>query len=129
MPDPNPVPRPPLYAGVVLFALFIVTPVCGGLFRCGCDWPWSGLFLACHSLRGLPPGCPWCEHPVLGLAAVVLPVAAGIAACRVALSLRGSRWGRRGGMGVALVAGWAGVLAGLYFIGALTLMIPGNLPF
>jgi hypothetical protein len=121
-------PRMLPIAAVILFTLFIVTPLCGEFFRCGCDWPWNGLFLLCHSVRGVAPGCPWCEHPALGLAALALPIATGIAGARLGRSvfrLQPDRLGfvppqgAWGEAGAALAAGLLGVLAGLYILGAL----------
>jgi ammonia channel protein AmtB len=27
---------------VAVFGLIAITPLCGFMFGCGCDWPWSG---------------------------------------------------------------------------------------
>lgn len=114
-------------AGIILFALLIVTPVCGALFNCGCGWPWDGLFAYCDSLRGIKPGCPWCEHPGLGLGSVIVPIAVGAASARfVRLKLKpGGRPGRVAT--VSLLVGMLGALAGLAGVGALTLAIPQRL--
>lgn len=47
-----------LLAGLVAI---LITPLCGYLFQCGCDWPWLGLDKGCnywqsHSVHK----CPWC---------------------------------------------------------------------
>lgn len=50
-------------------AVVIVTPLCGFLFQCGCDWPWAGLAADCNYYRpGAEHHCPWC---VSGLAAAL----------------------------------------------------------
>ncbi len=51
----------------LLICLIIVTPLCGFLFLCGCDWPWDGLNAGCnyyqqHSVHQ----CPWCTSLVAG---------------------------------------------------------------
>lgn len=38
---------------VVVFALIGVTPLCGFMFDCGCDWPWSGLYHHCNFFDAL----------------------------------------------------------------------------
>jgi hypothetical protein len=110
-------------AMVILFALFAVTPVCGRLFGCGCDGPWNGLFAYCASLRGVEPGCPWCEHPILGAAALLLPILGGIAFARLGRHVI-RRWrfcppGDRAEPAAALM-GVVGALAVLGALGALT---------
>lgn len=50
-------------AGIItlLTGLIVVTPFCGVLFSCGCEWPWSGLEKFCnvHDPRTVHQ-CPWC---------------------------------------------------------------------
>ena len=41
----------------LITTLIIVTPLCGFLFQCGCDWPWSGLDTRCNFYK------PVIEHP------------------------------------------------------------------
>lgn len=106
-----------------LFALLVVTPVCGGLFGCGCDWPWNGLFIHCASLGDIRPGCPWCEHPALGLASLVLPLSAGLMLVRHGRRLGHPPAEAVSGFAVAVGMGLLGVLAGFATLGALTLTI------
>ncbi|MGH8552003.1 MAG: hypothetical protein ACRERS_01790 [Methylococcales bacterium] len=43
--------------------LIAVTPLCGLLFRCGCDWPWFGLMAQCNFFEPRTiHRCPFCEH-------------------------------------------------------------------
>jgi hypothetical protein len=46
-------------------AIFI-TPLCGMLFRCGCDWIWAGAAARCNIYHSEPPFCPWCSHGTIG---------------------------------------------------------------
>lgn len=50
----------------------LITPLCGYLFACGCDWPWSGLDSHCNI--NLPESryqCPWCTSIILGISAFI----------------------------------------------------------
>jgi hypothetical protein len=41
--------------------LFILTPLCGYIFTCGCHWPWRGLHWACNFYDNKAiHRCPWC---------------------------------------------------------------------
>ena len=52
---------------VVIFALIAITPLCGLMFDCGCDWPWFGLHHHCNIFEDLAKlKCPWCDHAVAG---------------------------------------------------------------
>ena len=52
---------------VVVFALIAVTPLCGFMFDCGCDWPWSGLYHHCNFFDALAKlKCPWCNNVAAG---------------------------------------------------------------
>jgi hypothetical protein len=105
-------------AMAILFALFVVTPVCGRLFGCGCDGPWNGLFAYCASVRGIAPSCPWCEHPALGSAALLLPILGGVAFARLGRHV--FRPPRDWGKPAAVLLGVIGALAVLGAWGALT---------
>jgi hypothetical protein len=42
--------------------LIIITPLCGLLFHCHCDWPWVGFYFECNYYQ--PQAihkCPWCS--------------------------------------------------------------------
>jgi hypothetical protein len=59
--------NPPLAAlGVVaVFALIAITPRCGFMFDCGCDWPWNGLHHHCNVFDAHAKlKCPWCDSKV-----------------------------------------------------------------
>ena len=48
---------------VVVFALIALTPLCGFMFNCGCDLPWSGLYHHCNFFDALAKlKCPWCDN-------------------------------------------------------------------
>jgi hypothetical protein len=52
---------------VVVFGLIAITPLCGLMFDCGCDWPWSGLYHHCNFFDALAKlKCPWCDSTVAG---------------------------------------------------------------
>jgi len=88
---------------VVVFALIAVTPFCGFMFDCGCDWPWSGLYHHCNFFDALAKlKCPWCNN-----------VAAG-ALSMLAVSAPASSWAyRAASVGANANARFAiGVLAG-----------------
>jgi hypothetical protein len=55
-------------AAALITALTIVTLLCGLLFRCGCDWPWSGLDAGCNFYKPeADHQCPWCASMITGL--------------------------------------------------------------
>jgi hypothetical protein len=67
----TPLPRqnPPLaaLAVVAVFALIAITPLCGFMFDCGCDWPWNGLHHHCNVFDAHAKlKCPWCDSKVAG---------------------------------------------------------------
>jgi len=101
---------------------FLVTPLCGWLFSCGCDWPWHGLASHCNYFDpAATQPCPWCEHALLSTLAILLATAAGIAvAHRTVPSPE-----RRGSSAVAAVAGLTVALATLLLAGTLTLTVTG----
>jgi len=67
-------------ASIALFTMSIlVTPFCGLLFDCGCDWPWNGLADNCNYFtRHSHPYCPWCNNLLAGIVSVLLSIAAGL---------------------------------------------------
>ena len=45
----------------LIIALIFVTPLCGLIFQCGCDWPWSRLDARCNFYKPeADHQCPWC---------------------------------------------------------------------
>ncbi len=54
-------------AVVAVFALIAITPLCGFMFDCGCDWPWLGLHHHCNVFDAHAKlKCPWCDSKVAG---------------------------------------------------------------
>ena len=54
-------------AVVAVFALIAITPLCGFMFDCGCDWPWNGLHHHCNVFDAdAKLKCPWCDSKVAG---------------------------------------------------------------
>jgi len=108
-------------AGIAL----LVTPVCGWLFRCGCDWPWRGLATHCNYFDATATvRCPWCEHPLASALAIVTSTAVGMTATQRAVR----RCPTDGNLLRALLLGLAVSVAGLLFTGAVTLCLAGTLP-
>ena len=63
----------------LMTTLIIVTPLCGLLFQCGCDWPWSGLDARCNFYRvDAEHQCPWCASLVTGLLSTGLAISCGV---------------------------------------------------
>jgi hypothetical protein len=85
MPDHAPAMKPKITVksisgSVTLMAtLIIVTPLCGLIFLCGCDWPWSGLDVRCNFYRpDEEHQCPWCASLVTGLLSTGLAISCGV---------------------------------------------------
>jgi hypothetical protein len=52
---------------VVAFGFIAITPLCGLMFDCGCDWPWFGLHHHCNIFEEQAKlKCPWCDSTVAG---------------------------------------------------------------
>ena len=52
----------------LISSLIIVTPLCGFLFQCGCDWPWAGLDSKCNFYKPhIEDKCPWCVSIFMGV--------------------------------------------------------------
>lgn len=63
----------------LIAALIMLTPMCGFLFQCGCDWPWFGLDAHCNFYK--PPAehkCPWCVSMLTGTFATGLATIFGV---------------------------------------------------
>jgi hypothetical protein len=59
--------------------LLLITPVCGLLFACGCNWPGKGLADRCNYFDvAAIHRCPWCSDPALGAIAALLAIAVGL---------------------------------------------------
>ena len=105
---------------VVVFALIAVTPLCGLMFDCGCDWPWSGLYHHCNFFDALAKlKCPWCDSTVAGALSMLGVFGASIFAAYRAASVTGSANARftigvlAGAVTFHLVSLATGVLAAL----------------
>ncbi len=63
----------------LVIAAIVITPLCGLLFQCGCNWPWNGLNDFCNYYH--PEAihkCPWCSSLVSGLFSCSISILAGI---------------------------------------------------
>lgn len=62
--------RNPARTGTVvigIIAVLAITPLCGLMFNCGCDWPWHKLHLNCnYFLLEAKRKCPWCGNAIAG---------------------------------------------------------------
>jgi hypothetical protein len=66
-------------AATLIATLIIVTPLCGLLFQCGCDWPWSGLDAGCNYYKpGADHQCPWCASKITGISSTGLAIIGGV---------------------------------------------------
>ena len=73
----------------LIITLIIVTPFCGFLFQCGCDWPWSGLDARCNYYykTNAVQQCPWCASMITGIFSTVLAIIASIWTATASLPL------------------------------------------
>lgn len=88
-----PVGTPSLAAvtAVVVFALIAIMPLCGFMFNCGCDWPWSGLYHHCNFFDALSKlKCPWCNNVAAGALSMLAVFGASIFVAYRASSLSAS---------------------------------------
>jgi len=66
-------------AATLITMLIIVTPLCGLIFQCGCDWPWSGLNVRCNFYKPeAEHQCPWCASMVTGIFSTGLAIISGV---------------------------------------------------
>jgi hypothetical protein len=66
-------------AATLSTTLIIVTPLCGLLFQCGCDWPWFGLDAGCNFYKpGANHQCPWCESMITGMLSTGSAIIGGV---------------------------------------------------
>ena len=73
---------------VLIITLIIVTPLCGFLFKCGCDWPWSGLDAKCNFYKSnAAHQCPWCASLLTGLLSTGLAIITGMLTSTATLPL------------------------------------------
>jgi len=65
----------------LVIAAIIITPLCGLLFQCGCDWPWLGLDSHCNFYKSYAQyHCPWCASMITGILSTGLAIIAGVLA-------------------------------------------------
>ena len=70
----------------LISSLVIVTPLCGLLFQCGCDWPWAGLDSKCNFYKPhIEDKCPWCASIVTGMLSTGIAIVAGVWASIISL--------------------------------------------
>lgn len=67
-----------------LLSLIAITPLCGFLFQCGCDWPGLGLDAACNFHEPQAEHkCPWCASSITGVLATALSAMFGVLAASI----------------------------------------------
>lgn len=57
----------------LLIGLVILTPVCGLLFQCHCDWPWLTFYHDCNYFNSEVQAshkCPWCNSNLAALGSI-----------------------------------------------------------
>lgn len=63
----------------LLISVIIITPLCGFLFQCGCDWPWRGLDANCNFYKPHEEQhCPWCASMLTGILSTGLAIMGGV---------------------------------------------------
>jgi len=71
---------------VLIIELISITPLCGVLFQCGCDWPWLGLDANCNFHQSnIKQQCPWCVSMVTGVLSTSLAIVAGLFSSRLSI--------------------------------------------
>lgn len=86
-------PDKPAAAGLtVLLSLILITPLCGYLFQCGCDWPWAGLDKHCNYFReAAAHRCPWCVLLPAGVLSAGIAIVAGALMASLSLAFYADR--------------------------------------
>lgn len=55
----------------LLIGLITITPICGLLFQCNCDWPWLRFYFDCNYFHAeASHKCPWCNSDLAGLGSI-----------------------------------------------------------
>lgn len=57
----------------LLAGLIVITPVCGLLFQCNCDWPWLRFYFDCNYFNPEAAArhkCPWCNSDLAALGSI-----------------------------------------------------------
>lgn len=73
---------------VLIVELISITPLCGYLFQCGCDWPWLGLDEKCNYHQSqVKYQCPWCASMTMGVISTALAILTGTYASSVSLAV------------------------------------------
>jgi hypothetical protein len=63
----------------LIITLVMITPLCGFLFKCGCDWPWLGFDSDCNNSQpNAVHTCPWCTSLIAGSLSIGFAVIAGL---------------------------------------------------
>lgn len=68
----------------LIISLILITPLCGLLFQCGCDWPWLGLDAQCNYHKPYAVNkYPWCVSLITGVFSIGLAIVSGIYALMI----------------------------------------------
>lgn len=56
---------------IFLLGLVVITPLCGLLFQCHCDWPWLSFYYDCNYFHAeMTHQCPWCNSNLAGFGSI-----------------------------------------------------------
>jgi hypothetical protein len=56
---------------IFLLGLMVITPLCGLLFQCRCDWPWLSFYFECNYFHTeMTHKCPWCYSNLAGFGSI-----------------------------------------------------------
>ena len=70
----------------LIIIVIIITPLCGFLYQCGCEWPWAGLDAKCNFYKlHAEYKCPWCASMPTGILSIGGAIIAGLWAATVSL--------------------------------------------
>lgn len=70
----------------LIIIVIIITPLCGFLFQCGCDWPWAGLDSKCNFYKPhAEHKCPWCASMITGILSIGGAIIASLWATTISL--------------------------------------------
>lgn len=102
----------------LISSLIIVTPLCGFLFQCGCDWPWAGLDSKCNFYKtDAGHKCLWCASMITGVLSTGIAIVMGVWASQFPLCLLSRQYPIREGI-VRIVLGLM-VFVGVAFLMAM----------
>ncbi len=68
----------------LILSLILITPLCGFLFQCGCDWPGLGLDINCNYHKPhIVEKCSWCVLLDVGVLSIAVAILSGLYASMI----------------------------------------------